>query len=968
MHYLARLAIFVIITAIVTPLVHAVSAESAAFFENSVRPLLVEHCEGCHGQKKQWAGLRLDSGESVLKGGESGPVLVPGNADASELIRRVASTDDDIRMPPPESGVKLSDSEIAALASWIRNGAEWPATDPETGGPRGIRAGGVTDSDRDHWSFRSLSHVLPSKLPDDSWSHNAVDYFVLSAQRRAGLAPNVDASKAALLRRLALDLTGLLPSLAEQEAFLADESADAVEKVVEGLLRSPAYGERWGRHWLDLVRYADTSGVASDHPVPQARRYRDYVINAFNQDKPYDQFVREQIAGDLIAADHLDEPNKYAELITATGYVAISRRFGFEPNEDQHLTIQDTLDNIGQTFLGLSIGCARCHDHKFEPITARDYYSLYGIFDSTRYPFTGAETDQIPKDFTPLLAPEEAKPLQDAFEAKMAEIAAKLVALAEEKKVLPAGEIPSVDWKERQQAAEAQRNQLQDAGPYQTAYAVSEGVAHNSRIQKRGEPASPGDEVSRRYLEVLGGSEVPGATAMAEGYYVDGWYVAELSEPVQLEVGREYTVSVNVNTHYVRSPEAEVVPVPSGPLAFQRGVYSEPGKYPTEQYGFYYFADVLFDTHTESTGRNWPLLMNQKPQILNRNDNKPYEVGTVFTASVPGQVRALRFIKAANEVGSHVAKLWNSDGQLLASATFASPSGASGRRELGDWLISANPSLAARVMVNRVWQHHFGYGLVRSENDFGHQGEAPSHPGLLDFLSEQFIASGWSVKALHRLILASHAYRLSSSDVPASSAIDPENRKLWRFPRQRMDAEAIRDNLLLLAGSLDLSIPNEHPFPPQRSWNFTQHNPFLAVYEHNHRSVYLMTQRFKRNPLYVTFDGPDPNASTPRRMTTTVPSQALFMMNSSFVQKQSEAFAKKIISGNPDFNSRLKQLFREALVRDPSVRQQTAVAGFIEHYQQRFESSGVPLDQRELKTWSAVAQQILASNEFLYGE
>ena len=730
-----------------------------AFFEQEVRPILAASCVKCHGAKKQESGLRLDARVSLIRGGDSGPAVVPGDPSQS-LLMRALGHEGDLAMPP---GRKLPDAQIATLKRWIERGAPWPGDD----GPAAVRTGGITEEDRRFWSLQPVAVPPLPQIADRGWPRTEVDDFILARLEGAGLKPSPPADRRSLIRRASFDLIGLPPTPEEVAAFLADPSADAFTTVVDRLLASLRYGERWGRHWLDVARHADTAGESSDYPIREAYLYRDYVIDAFNRDKPYDKFVREQVAGDLIAAA-APGPD-YAEQVTATGFLAASQRFGFDPQNYQHLTIQDTIDTLGQAFLGLSLGCARCHDHKFDPVSAADYYALYGIFDSTRYPFPGSEEKNRPRDFVPLVPPEEARARQKSHDEALA-------------RSDPAGEPARAD--------------LRRAGPYPVAYAVAEGASHDARIQRRGEPSTPGEEVPRRFLEILGGDPV-------------------------------------------------------------------------------------------------------------------------------------------------------------------APGSGSGRLALAGWLTRPSNPLTARVMVNRVWQHHFGRGLVATENDFGRRGQAPSHPELLDHLARRFMDGGWSVKSLHRLIMRSSVYQTSGA---GDSAPD----LLARFPRRRLDAEEIRDAMLLVAATLDTSPAGPHPFPPVETWAYTQHSPFGAVYESDRRSVYLMTQRLKRHPYLALFDGPDPNASTAHRSPTTVPTQALYFMNDPTVHRLAEATARRLATAQADPQLRLRLAFEATLARPPSAIDEADALGFLDAERRDLASSGVEASEADSRAWSALIRTLFARNEFLY--
>jgi mono/diheme cytochrome c family protein len=763
----------------------AADRDENSLFESRVRPVLNARCVKCHGAAKQESGLRLDSGSFAKKGGDRGPAIVPGEPDHSLLIQAVRRTGD-LKMPPDDT---LRPDEVAGLVEWVRQGAQWPAESVKSS----IRTGPILSEDRQFWSFRPLAHAAPPDVRDRSWPRTPVDRFILARLERESLRPAAAADRRTLIRRVTFDLTGLPPSPAEVEAFVADRSSGAYSKVVDRLLASPSYGERWGRHWLDVVRYADTAGETADFPVREAYRYRNYVIASFNADKPYDRFLREQIAGDLYAKDA--PPERYEDLETATGFIAISRRFGFDPENYQHLTIQDTIDTLGQAVLGLSLGCARCHNHKFDPVTTADYYALYGIFDSTRYAFPGSEEKKRPRDFIPAVPRSAGQRLKADRQAQLAALSARLEA---------AGRQPGAGPEVVRQLA-SRKVDLEAHEPYPVLYAVSEGESKNARIQFRGEPSRLGPEVPRRFLEVFGGERLP-----------------------------------------------------------------------------------------------------------------------------------------ANEKGS-------------------------GRRELARWVTGPEVvPLAARVIANRIWQHHFGYGLVRTENDFGSRGARPTHPELLDFLATRLVESGWSIKSLHRLILQSQTYQQSSDVSAVADQRDPQNSLLSHFGRRRLDAEEIRDSLLVLGGNLDRSFGGPHPFPPVQTWGFTQHAPFSAVYDTTRRSVYLMTQRIRRHPFLALFDGPDGNVSTAHRDSTTVPTQSLFLMNDPFVHAQSSRFAELLTAAATDEDQRIACAFEEAFARPPDAEERAQSAQFLAQYRRELahsESSGV---DRVKVSWAAFARTLFARNDFLF--
>jgi hypothetical protein len=813
--------------------------EGIELFEKKIRPVLVERCYECHsaGAKKVEGSLLLDTKDGARKGGDLGPAIVPGDPDKSLLIQALRYSDKNLQMPPKEKG-QLAAEIVADFEAWVKRGAPDPRT-----GPAAPTYTIDVEAARQRWPYTSPVDPAVPAVKDAGWVRNPIDNFILAKLEEKGLSPAGDAGPRTLLRRVTYDLTGLPPTVEELHDFLAaseGEKDKAWAAAVERLLESPHYGERWGRHWLDVVRYADTAGDNSDYPVPQMYRYRNWVIDAFAADMPFDQFIRQQIAGDLLPA--VGEEERYRQIV-ATGYLANARRFGSRVSDyPQHLTIEDTIDNLGRAFLGHTLNCARCHNHKFDPITTEDYYALYGIFHSTRYPWPGIELDKRQRDFVPL-APEEAvaaahEERKQKVEALAAEVegaeahkkAAEELAQAEEKR-LEALKKSAGDVKDAEKAVEEAKKQVKKLDdelkaakkrksdleaeplPIETAYAVVDGQKiEDCKVQLKGDPERLGSQVPRRFPLVLGGQALP-----------------------------------------------------------------------------------------------------------------PDEKG-------------------------------------------------SGRLELAGWIASPGNPLTARVMVNRIWHHHFGRGLVATPNDFGKQGQPPSHPELLDWLALRFIESGWSVKAMHQLVLSSHTYRMASqesgvrgqesgdrghetdpnpkSQIPNAAIVDPSDTLLWHFPRRRLDAESIRDTLLAVGGNLDRTRGEAHPFPPQNEWDFTQHKPFKAVYDTNRRSVYLMTQRISRHPFLAIFDGPDTGASTANRITSTTPLQALFLLNDPLVHEQASRLAARLREAKPTDGERIDLAYELLFARLPTAEERT----LAEQYLSKLGDAG----------WESYVRVLLRTNEFVY--
>lgn len=649
------------------------------FFEKRIRPVLTRACFDCHSgeAKSVKGGLRLDTHEALLKGGENGSVVTPGEPQSSRLIASVRWTDEEFRMPPKRS---LAAAEIADLEEWVRRGAPWPSDPVPTAGPR-RRGFEITDQDRGHWAFQRVGRPVPPVPQTGPAASHPVDAFIAQGLRDRQLAAAPEADRRTLIRRVSYDLLGLPPTPEEVEAFVGDRSDTAWERLIERLLASPHYGEKWGRHWLDLVRFAETNSYERDGAKPNAWRYRDYVIGSFNADKPFDRFVREQLAGDEL-------PDADDEARIATGYY----RLGIWDDEpaDQEMARYDQLDDLvattGQVFLGLTVDCARCHDHKIDPIGQRDYYSLLSFFHNVTPYRNGGDTDEV--------------------------ILGGLAAAG---------------------AAPAKALVVSETGTN----------APETRVLARGNPGSPGDRVEPAFLQVL--------------------------DP----------------------PQPRIVPPASG----------------------------------KSLGR---------------------------------------------------------------------------RLALADWIVSPENPLTARVWVNRVWQHHFGRGLVRTPSDFGRQGQAPTHPELLDWLARQFMEQGWSVKNLHRLILNSAAYRRSTAASREALQRDPANDALSHFDMRRLTAEEIRDSLLWVSGPVNRAMHGPGVFvtlPPEvlagqsvpgSGWGKAPPE------EQVRRSVYIHVKRSLLTPILLGFDLAEPDRSTPVRFATTQPTQALGMLNSRFVRDQATRLARRL--------------------------------------------------------------------------
>ena len=788
--------------------------DGPAFFEKDVRPILVEHCYSCHSAqaKRLRGGLHLDSAEGWLRGGDLGPSVKPGDPDGSPLVTAVRGSDESLKMPPKG---KLPDAQVAILDRWVAMGAP---------GPRAKEAGPVAAAQgpdritkgREFWAFRPPADPPVPAVADGAWPSGDLDRFILAALEAKGLAPAPVADKRTLIRRATFDLTGLPPTPEEIGAFLGDGTPEAFARVVERLLASPRYGERWGRHWLDVARYADSNGLDENVAHGNAWRYRDYVVAAFNADKPYDRFVLEQLAGDLLPP--ADSPAEAHERLVATGFLSLGPKVLAEPDKTklEMDLIDEQIDTTGRAFLGLTLGCARCHDHKFDPISTADYYGLAGVFKSTRT----MESFKTVARWNENSIADEPDLRRKAAHDEL--VAARTRAIQ-----------GVVDWEDAQSFAGTPARAPSDESGFATATAATLKVL-------RADLASV----------VAAAPELPSAMGVAEGTVAD--------------------VPIHVR------------------------------------------------------GSHWSL-------------------GAVVPRRVP---------------------------EVLSDATPPAFGPAqSGRLELARWLVDEGNPLTARVMANRVWRWHFGRGLVGTPDNFGALGDRPSNPALLDWLAHRLMAGGWSVKALHRTILLSSTYRMSSRPDPKAAAADPENRLLWRRDVRRLEAEEARDAILAVAGTLDRTVGGSLVTVKNRTFFFDHTSKDGTNYDSLRRALYLPIVRNHLYEMFQLYDFPDPSVPTGDRSTTTVAPQALFVMNSDLALKAAEDLAKSLIQrADRDDAGRVALLYERAYGRPPTPAESRRAAAYLG----RFE--GVPgvggetagPDATRRGAWQALCQAILASNEFLF--
>lgn len=795
--------------------------EQLAFFEESVRPLLVKHCYECHSTEaeKVKGGLLLDTKEGWMAGGDSGEVIEPGKPDDSLVIETVRYADPDLQMPPK---YRLKEEEVAILEEWVSMGAP----DPRTGTALAEKKPAYDwEKGKSHWAFQAVSNPPVPEVKDTSRPRDSLDRFLLSKMESAGVKPVGDVDRYALIRRVTLDLTGLPPTTEEVGAFVRDTANDdeALAKVVDRLLASAAYGERWGRHWLDVARYADSVGKTRNVPFPYAWRYRNYVIDAFNADKPYDEFLTEQLAGDLIAAG---DPESQAEHLVATGFLALGSMDLNERDREQFLLdrIDDQIDTLGRATMGLTLGCARCHDHKFDPVSQNDYYAMAGIFASTRTLSgqanrQGGNKDYFKPNLLASLVPGETVNRQ----AREQEIESIEAQLAEMRSANKKGKITAEERK-------AKRSEFFD-------------------LQKR--------------LNELREQSSEPVMAMAKSKKGGG------NERVD----------------------------PNAPLAMA----AMDGK----------VADL-------------ELRVRGEPDL--KGDPVPRAVPAV----------------------------------LRHASTPALDTAKSGRLELAEWLASPDHPLTSRVMVNRVWAHLFGHGLVPTVDNFGLSGEAPVHPELLDHLATRFVENGWSVKSLVRDLVLSRTYRLAARSDEANLAIDGNNSLYWRANFRRLEAEAIRDSLLAAGGMLDAARPVGAPLDPnvqgkgkaKGKRRVLDRDPIATPV----RSVYLPVVRSKLPGMFTVFDFAEPDQVNGQRDVTTVAPQALFLLNNNFVVDVSKKAAERILAEDlPDQSSRIQYAYAYTLCRRPNEAEIKRSIDFLREF------GGDPED-----AWAALTQALYSSAEFRY--
>jgi hypothetical protein len=805
------------------------SAEQIAFFEKKIRPVLAEKCYKCHAQdsEKIKGGLVLDTREGIRRGGDSGPGVVPGDLVKSLVIESLHYTNKDMQMPPEKSGGKLPDSVIADFEHWVRMGAP----DPREGKASVVKSEWDTEKAKNHWAYQPVKKDAAPAVKDSAWPRNDIDRFILAGLETKGLKPVGDAPPEALLRRVCFDLTGLPPTPEQVDYFFANHDTQAFEKIVDALLKSPRFGERWGRHWLDVARYAESTGKDVNCLLPHAWRFRDYVIESFNKDKPFNEFIREQIAGDLMQA--IDSRDRALKQI-ATGFLAIGSRSLNERSPKQYAldTADEQIDAMSQAVLGLTVACARCHDHKFDPISQKDYYALAGIFLSTETLYGTSPNFQNLKASPLIELP------TDCGLPRMP------LMLTLERRVEVAKELTKTE-----------------------RYGAMQFYATAAKALFTGKGFSVNNDPQKLVMFVGINAKIGECKTELASYDSEG---------------RQKLLAMGVRDY---------------PFTLSGGPPTKP----------------------KSVEETFQMIAGRPAQFSSINDSPFFARGDV------------------DKPGTRVPRGFVS---VIASKARAIPSKESGRRELADWLVADTNPLTSRVFVNRVWHWLFGRGIVSTVDNFGTMGQPPSNPGLLDHLALRLQSGGWSMKSLIKEIVMSHAYQLAATHDAKNFEADPENTLVWRMTPRRLDAECIRDAMLAVSGGLNLEAPvgsavaqygdgaiGGYPIKSLRAP--LSDEPFLTA-SSDFRSAYLPVPRNAVPDALTVFDFAEPSAVNGSREVTTVPSQALYLLNNDFVAKQAKRFADKLRS-LPE-NQRATAAFKLAFARAPTANEAKAAQNFFDDY------------------------------------
>ena len=1043
-----------------TSVTNAVTPEQAAFFESKIRPALVTNCLKCHGASKQAANLRLDSRAALLKGNESGPAVVPGDPDKSLLIKAIRYTDDDLQMPP--SG-KMKALDIATITEWVKMGAPWPSAKGEE--PVKWEKGEyvVKPEQKSFWSFQPIRKTAPPAVKNKVWVKSPIDNFVLAKLEEKGLKPAPAAQRRTLIRRAYFDLIGLPPAPDEVVSFVMDKAPDAYEKLIDRLLASPQYGERWGRRWLDVARYADSNGLDENIAFGNAWRYRDYVIAAFNKDKPYNEFIKEQIAGDLMPAEDDDIRN---ERITATGFLSLGAKVLAEPDKPKMLMdiVDEQIDTTSKAVMGITVSCARCHDHKFDPIPTKDYYALAGIFKSTR---TMVNLNTVAKVYQRPLASKEvgAATKLKQEDVKKAEAEVKKIAgaanadlkvgfkrdagkyllagweLAHQPGLYSVAEKPEKPGDPQRMVIEAEKFNRGNFNRDFEAYGKGIGVIHTANSDFAewdiAIPAGGSYQLEFRYaaqdarpvrLKLNGKVIMENALGKATGSWGPDGQKWEPQGIFAFEMGKN-TLRLEAKGAIPHIDKLLIVamtmPAGKGEATAPRTAEQIATQHDLNPAVLKAWAKVLHAELENPAFQSWQALgalatmelaAAAEKLALRLADEKDAEFEPLRKAfkdpkgpsALPDKPEAYypaaakAMLATANETlkkaqdavpqlpmtiaVEEAAKIENVKVHIRGSTqnlgdevprhflTFVGAEShpplsgkSSGRLEFAAWLTSTKHPLTARVAVNRLWQGHFGEGLARVPDNFGKMGEKPSHPELLDWLAATFMENGWSMKKIHRMIMLSNTYRMSSALDGKAYQLDPENRLLWRMNRRRLEVEPFRDALLKVGGNLEPTMGGSLLTAKDADYVTNDQSRDAAQYTAPRRSIYLPVIRNSVFDMFQAFDFGDPSAVNAKRASTTVAPQALYVMNSPFVMEQAKSFASDLLSHTAMTEAqRIRAAYLKAFGRSPEPAETTRATSFLARYSDKLAAIEPDEAKRKLKAWQGFCQVLLASNEFIY--
>jgi hypothetical protein len=900
------------------------------FFEKRIRPIFAEHCYECHSAEsgKSKGGLLLDSREDILRGGDSGPAIVERDPERSKLVEAVRWKNQDFQMPPKRS---LAGPQINDLETWVKIGAPHPIA--TAGEKKGKKKAPTVEEGRSFWSFRPLS---APKVPafderNQKWTESPIDGFILSSLIEKGLSPSVEADKRTLIRRATYDLTGLPPTPEEAEQFERNQSPAAFAELVEKLLQTDAYAEKWGRHWLDVARYADSNGLDENIAFGNAWRYRDYVIASFKKDKRFDQFLVEQIAGDLLP--HATEDQRI-EHLTATGFLGLGARVLAEPDLQklEMDIIDEQIDTVGKAFMGMTLGCCRCHDHKFDPVPTADYYSLAAIFKSTRS-IADEKLGAIKFSFEHSIATPEQLAAKKAHSTKVEE---------QRKKVTEAKNKAKNSLKQELHKSAAGYLSAAALLTDEPDYALVETLATEKNLRPRyllharlylaRHKLHP---LFKQWHELKNSGGPERILSYFEPIFRCSLEAASAPKPKEEAATKIADEKVRLALDAINDPAGFLAIPDKDEHAFDQATLKTLAA----------LADALAEAE-----KNEP----DTPSIMGVQDRE-------IVQTIPVHIRGSHLTLGKECGRGFPAVMRNSEVPPIF------PSRQSGRMELARWMASAEHPLTARVYVNRVWRWHFGKGIVSSTDNFGLLGALPSHPELLDWLTRRFIEDGWSTKELHRLLMNSATYKQSSHTSPTAAAMDPDNHLLSRFNPRRLEAEEIRDSLLFVSGWLNQTRGGKTIALRNREFVFNHTSKDRTSYQNQRRTIYLPVIRNNVYDMMDLFDYPDPAVPSSDRATTTIAPQALLMLNSEMVFECSKRLSNELSSkDSQDDCSRINRAFLCTVCRLPNESEMKSLSYFLQKLRGALDQVKTDHKECEAQAWTLLCQTVLCSNEFAY--